>query len=276
MGQWRTDFPITFGWQTVCVAQIVCDPTVRWLVVILGLVFGSQLNILHGVLSHIYWKLATLYHKRVDVRSIKHVVITGASLYFQYMFGCRPLSYPDSDVILICFSIVSPDSLGNVIEKWIPEVSHFCPKVPVILIGTKKDLRNDAGAVEYLSLSKEKPVTTEQGQQVAALIKAYAYLECSSRTREGVQQVFETATLASLHKHKSRSSSRAKCRILWFHRVFVLHLNCCIFSYCCYICTRLWPCLAGQFLHAHSHEISGLERSRPETFTIDGVRFFTG
>lgn len=126
----------------------------------------------------------------------------------------RPLSYPDSDVILICFSIVSPDSLGNVIEKWIPEVSHFCPKVPVILVGTKKDLRNDPDVVEYLSLTKEKPVTTEQGQQVAALVKAYAYLECSSRTREGVLQVFETATLAALRKHKPQSSSRAKCRIL--------------------------------------------------------------
>ena len=34
----------------------------------------------------------------------------------------RPLSYPDTDVILMCFSIDNPDSLENIPEKWTPEV----------------------------------------------------------------------------------------------------------------------------------------------------------
>ncbi|KAH7708116.1 transforming protein RhoA [Aphelenchoides avenae] len=55
----------------------------------------------------------------------------------------RPLSYPDVDVVMICFSIGSPDSLGNIPEKWAPEARHFCPNVPIILVGNKKDLRND-------------------------------------------------------------------------------------------------------------------------------------
>ena len=50
----------------------------------------------------------------------------------------RPLSYPDTDVILMCFSIDSPDSLENIPEKWTPEVKHFCPNVPIILVGNKK------------------------------------------------------------------------------------------------------------------------------------------
>ena len=66
----------------------------------------------------------------------------------------RPLSYPDTDVILMCFSIDSHDSLQNIpgmitiqvffpaiLEKWVPEVRHFCPKVPIVLVGNKKDLR---------------------------------------------------------------------------------------------------------------------------------------
>ena len=53
----------------------------------------------------------------------------------------RPLSYPDTDVILMCFSIDSPDSLQNIPEKWVPEVKHFCPNVPIVLVGNKKDLR---------------------------------------------------------------------------------------------------------------------------------------
>ena len=50
----------------------------------------------------------------------------------------RPLSYPNTDVILMCFSIDSPDSLENIPEKWTPEVKHFCPNVPIILVGNKK------------------------------------------------------------------------------------------------------------------------------------------
>ena len=50
----------------------------------------------------------------------------------------RPLSYPDSDVILICFSIDSPSSLDNVLERWIPEVKQFCPNIPIILVGKRE------------------------------------------------------------------------------------------------------------------------------------------
>ncbi len=50
----------------------------------------------------------------------------------------RPLSYPGSDVILVCYSVDSPNSYDNVKEKWIPEVEQFCPRVPVVLVGTEK------------------------------------------------------------------------------------------------------------------------------------------
>lgn len=55
----------------------------------------------------------------------------------------RPLSYPNSDVVIICYSIDMPSSLTNVVDKWLPEVRYFCkPNVPVILVGNKKDLRD--------------------------------------------------------------------------------------------------------------------------------------
>lgn len=36
----------------------------------------------------------------------------------------RPLSYPQTDVFLTCFSIISPSSFENVSAKWYPEISH--------------------------------------------------------------------------------------------------------------------------------------------------------
>ncbi|EDW02173.1 GH21848 [Drosophila grimshawi] len=60
----------------------------------------------------------------------------------------RLLSYPDTDVIVMCFSIDQPYSLDNIQDKWIPEVKHFCPNVPIILVGNKSDLRNDPQTIE--------------------------------------------------------------------------------------------------------------------------------
>ncbi|KAJ1937203.1 Rho GTPase protein rac1, partial [Kickxella alabastrina] len=63
----------------------------------------------------------------------------------------RPLSYPQTDVFLMCFSLVSPPSFENVRTKWHPEVSHHAPNVPVILVGTKLDLREDKETIEKLA-----------------------------------------------------------------------------------------------------------------------------
>ena len=104
----------------------------------------------------------------------------------------RPLSYPNTDVILMCFSIDSPDSLTNIPEKWTPEVKHFCPNVPIILVGNKKDLRNDPNTIKELGNMKQKePVKPEEGTAMAEKINAFAYLECSAKSKEGVREAFK-------------------------------------------------------------------------------------
>ena len=123
----------------------------------------------------------------------------------------RPLSYPDTDVILMCFSIDSPDSLQNIPEKWTPEVKHFCPNVPIILVGTKKDLRNDERIIWELQKLKQEPVKTVDALEMSYKVNAYAYAECSARTKEGVREVFETATRAALQTGKKK---KKVCRIL--------------------------------------------------------------
>ncbi|KAL7410461.1 putative GTPase Rho1 [Mrakia frigida] len=110
----------------------------------------------------------------------------------------RPLSYPDSHVILICFSVDSPDSLDNVQEKWISEVLHFCSNLPIILVGCKKDLRQDPRTIEELKKTSQRPVAQAEGQAVAQKIGARRYIECSARTGEGVRDVFQTATREAL------------------------------------------------------------------------------
>ncbi|XP_078487407.1 rhoA protein [Ciona intestinalis] len=124
----------------------------------------------------------------------------------------RPLSYPDTDVILMCFSIDSPDSLENIPEKWTPEVRHFCPSVPIILVGNKKDLRNDSSTIKELAKMKQSAVSNEDGMAMAEKIGAYGYMECSARTKEGVREVFELATKAALQTKKRKKKSG--CEVL--------------------------------------------------------------
>ncbi|XP_012720585.1 transforming protein RhoA [Fundulus heteroclitus] len=117
----------------------------------------------------------------------------------------RPLSYPDTDVILMCYSIDSPDSLENITEKWTSEVRHFCPNVPIILVGNKKDLRNDENTRKELAKMKQEPVKTEEGKDVAMRIGAFGFLECSAKTKDAVRDVFELATRAALQVKKSKT-----------------------------------------------------------------------
>jgi len=126
----------------------------------------------------------------------------------------RPLSYPDSHVILICFAIDSPDSLDNVQEKWISEVLHFCSGLPIILVACKKDLRKDPKTIEDLRKTNQRPVTPEEGHGVAQKIGARHYVECSAKTGEGVRDVFQQATRAALMSRSKGKKHGKGCVIL--------------------------------------------------------------
>jgi small GTP-binding protein len=118
----------------------------------------------------------------------------------------RPLSYPSTDIFLICFSVVSPASYLNVKSKWYPEVHHHCPESKILLIGTKVDLREDK---ETLSkMGDQKPLTPIQGEQMAKEIHAEGYMECSALTQKGLKQVFDEAIKCVIFPKKKGSASK--------------------------------------------------------------------
>eukprot|EP00731_Ephydatia_muelleri_P016014 Em0009g438a len=92
----------------------------------------------------------------------------------------RPLSYPQTDVFIICFSLVSPASYENVRAKWYPEVSHHCPNTPIVLVGTKMDLRDDRDTVRTLKENHMSPISYPQGLLMQKEIGAAKYMECSA------------------------------------------------------------------------------------------------
>jgi len=122
----------------------------------------------------------------------------------------RPLSYANANVFLVCFSVTNPVSCENVTSKWYPEVIHFCPDVPQILVGTKLDLRGDAATMEKLKSLQQSPISTDQGQDLAKKIKAIKYLECSAKTGENLKTVFDEAVKAVLFAPKKKK----KCTVM--------------------------------------------------------------
>lgn len=56
----------------------------------------------------------------------------------------RPLSYPDTDVIVLCYAIDCQDSFENLKTKWLPELEYYCPQVPIVLVGKFRRRKNVA------------------------------------------------------------------------------------------------------------------------------------
>ncbi|KAJ1564677.1 Ras- protein ced-10, partial [Cladochytrium tenue] len=110
----------------------------------------------------------------------------------------RPLSYPQTDVFLVCFSLVNMASFENVRAKWYPEISHHSPNTPMILVGTKLDLREDRETVERLREKRMSPISYQTGTAMAREIGAVKYLECSALTQKGLKNVFDDAIRAVL------------------------------------------------------------------------------
>ncbi|GMN35829.1 hypothetical protein TIFTF001_005564 [Ficus carica] len=127
----------------------------------------------------------------------------------------RPLSYRGADVFILAFSLISKASYENVAKKWIPELRHYAPGVPIILVGTKLDLRDDKQF--FVDHPGAVPITTAQGEELRKLIGAPAYIECSSKTQQNVKAVFDAAIKVVLQppkqKKKKRKAQKA-CSIL--------------------------------------------------------------
>eukprot|EP00092_Neocalanus_flemingeri_P007968 GFUD01008596.1.p1 GENE.GFUD01008596.1~~GFUD01008596.1.p1 ORF type:complete len:1107 (-),score=154.31 GFUD01008596.1:37-3357(-) len=123
--------------------------------------------------------------KRINVNDEKidlNIFDTGGGHDFD---NIRPFNYTGADLCIISFAIDDPGSFENVINRWRPEISEHLSDVPVILVGTKEDQRNDA--------NKDTCVTYKQGNKVATTINATFYLECSAKKNSGIKEIFHCA-----------------------------------------------------------------------------------
>ncbi|KAH9788747.1 hypothetical protein KPL71_010973 [Citrus sinensis] len=124
----------------------------------------------------------------------------------------RTLSYRGADVFIIAFSLISRPSYENISKKWVPELRHYAPSVPIVLVGTKLDLREDRQF--HLDYPGAYTISTEQGQKLKKQIGALAYVECSSKTQQNVKIVFDAAIKVILQPPKTKKE-RKKLRLCY-------------------------------------------------------------
>ncbi len=110
----------------------------------------------------------------------------------------RRVFYSGADVFIVCYSVQNSTSLENVRNAWIPEIRKHCPKVPFLLVGAQNDVRSDEAAQNRLRAKGRRLVDVQAAVQTGADVGAAAVMECSAKTREGVDEVFAAAIILAL------------------------------------------------------------------------------
>ena len=131
---------------------------------------------------YVHYPSSLLLPQEIEAhRPLTHECIIGQEDYDRL----RPLSYPGTDVVLLCFSLVNESTFESVREKvsyrtsplceqkqenssiflwnnqqWNPEINHYMEGIPKILVGTKLDMREQK--ITDGALTKYEEITTEE------------------------------------------------------------------------------------------------------------------
>merc|ERR1712137_606966 len=120
----------------------------------------------------------------------------------------RPLSYPGTDVVILCFSLVNESTYEAVRLKWNPEINHYLDGIPKILVGTKLDMREQK--ITDGALTKYEEITTEEGHELADEIGAFAYIETSPLTGKNLMEVFERVMETAMSNREEEEEEEPK------------------------------------------------------------------
>eukprot|EP01105_Mastigella_eilhardi_P017119 TRINITY_DN3939_c0_g1_i1.p3 TRINITY_DN3939_c0_g1~~TRINITY_DN3939_c0_g1_i1.p3 ORF type:complete len:113 (+),score=11.74 TRINITY_DN3939_c0_g1_i1:852-1190(+) len=89
----------------------------------------------------------------------------------------------------MCYSVVSPSSLDSCYHKWQAETGRHCPEARIILVGLKKDLRDDTQNF-HARVTHPHAISTAEGQRAMRELGCVNHMECSALTQEGLDALF--------------------------------------------------------------------------------------
>ena len=129
----------------------------------------------------------------------------------------RTKSYKETDVFIVCYSVVDRESFESVESFWIPEIRKRCKKTPIILVATGRDIEDENGNVseqeelnENFSKRDERlngNVSKQEGLNIMNKCQADYYVECATKNKEKVKELFDAALMSVIKNKKTRRFS---------------------------------------------------------------------
>jgi len=119
----------------------------------------------------------------------------------------RVLSYPYTDIFILCYSCISPASYKN-LDRWIEELYGYDKNANIVIVCTKVDCLKDPEICNLLLSKNIQPLTTADLDALSTKYPSIPRVECSSKTGWNVKKVFETA----VHSLVNKPSENTRCR----------------------------------------------------------------
>lgn len=111
------------------------------------------------------------------------------------------MSYSQTDVFVICYSIVDKESFSSIETKWIPELKKYNVSAPIIIVGTKSDLADGMNPSDCVpEETVKKFVQNAHNSHIAGSIR------CSAKTRYNLENAFQMAINVVLYPEKKETT----------------------------------------------------------------------
>ena len=141
--------------------------------------------------------------KSVSLNDIR--VVKNEEAYVMSFFNIDERNdFNEANVCILCYSIVSSSSFQNIENKWVPEIQKQFPGRPIILVGTKSDLRVEA---------EDNCIQQSQVNGKAIELNCISHLECSALKQEGLESLLQNIITAYLNSYQSNSSKTCPMKI---------------------------------------------------------------
>jgi len=124
----------------------------------------------------------------------------------------RPMSYPHTNVFMLCYSSVDPETALNIGRKWVPEIREHTPNVPIILVATKIDMRDHRSVVIKMNEKRTVPLSRDDGLQMVRDYKLDGFIECSALSKKGLMEAFDECIAAVVCPRDKKAAKRFKRR----------------------------------------------------------------
>jgi len=102
----------------------------------------------------------------------------------------RPLSYPGSDVFVLCFSLTDPGTLEFALQQMVPEMRNYANDAGILLVGFNPEDR-DQVLLGGSEATEAIAITTRQGREAARSIDAFGYVEVSLVSEKGIRTMVD-------------------------------------------------------------------------------------